>query len=144
MILLIAVLLVVLLGALVAPLVNDSSSELERTTQSIAAGLRFTRSRALSNNRPEVFTLNTRKREFHLPDEERANTFPERVAIVFFSTRDNREPHDAGVIRFFPEGGSTGGRVELSAKGKRFLVNVDWLTGKVDVIEAVVDEARGR
>lgn len=142
--LLVAAMLVVLLGAVLAPMVNGSSAELERTTRSLAAGLRFTRSRALSNNRSEAFTLDVRKREYRLPEEGGIRKLPQAVGIVFFSTRENRASRAGGVIRFFPDGGSTGGRMELSADDGRFLVNVDWLTGKVDVIESVVDEAQGR
>ena len=142
--LLIAVPLVVLLATLIVPMVSGTSNDLERATRSLATGLRYTRSRALSNNRAEAFVLDTRKREFHVPEEIGSTTLPEAVEVVFFSTRENRVPRSAGVIQFFPDGGSTGGRLELSAHGDRFLVNVDWLTGKVDIIEAVVDEARGR
>ena len=142
--LLVAAPLVVLLGILAVPMVNGASSNLERTTQNVAAGLRYTRSRALSNNRVEAFTLDARKREFRLPEVDAGKKIPESIEVAFFSTRERRMPRTFGVIRFFPDGSSTGGRVELSARGDRFLVNVDWLTGKVDVIEAVVDEARGR
>jgi len=34
-------------------------------------------------------------------------------------------------IRFFPDGSSTGGRVEVAAAGRRSTVVVDWLTGRV-------------
>lgn len=38
----------------------------------------------------------------------------------------------AGVVRFYPEGGATGGDVELeSPAGKGVRISVDWLTGKV-------------
>lgn len=140
----VAVSLAVLLGTLIAPMVIGASDELERTTQSLAAGLRYTRSRALSNNRPEAFTLDVRKRVYRVPEEGAAGKLPDSVEIVFFSTRENRLPRNGGVIRFFPDGSSTGGRLELSAQGDRYLLNVDWLTGQVDVIESVVDEARGR
>ena len=125
-------------------MVSGTSVELERTTRSVAKGLRYTRSQALGNNRPETFTLNARKREFKLTDEAGARRLPEAIEVVFFSARENRAPRSGGIIRFFSDGSSTGGRLELSSQGERFLVNVDWLTGKVDVIESVVDEARER
>lgn len=142
--LLVAVPLVVLLGALVVPMVSGTSAELDRTTRNLAEGLRYTRSRALHNNRPETFSLNARTREFQVTDAGGVRRLPEAIEIVFFSTRENRTPRNGGIIRFFSDGSSTGGRLELSAPGGRYLVNVDWLTGKVDVIEAVVDEAGER
>ena len=142
--LLVAGSLAALLGTLATPLMGRASGDLERTTRGIAAGLRYTRSRAVDNKRPEAFVLDTRKHAFEIPEASNVHKLPEAVDVVFFSTREHRVPRADGVIRFFPDGSSTGGRLELSAQGARYLVNVDWLTGKVDVIESVVDEARGR
>ena len=142
--LLVAVSMAALLGTLVAPMVSGAPAELERATRGVAAGLRYTRSRALENNRPEAFVLDPRTHSYEVPEAGRSGKLPESVDVVFFSTREHRVARADGIIRFFPDGSSTGGRLELSAQGARFLVNVDWLTGKVDVIESVVDEARGR
>ena len=39
----------------------------------------------------------------------------------------------AGGIRFFPDGTSTGGGIEIVRKNRRFLITVDWLTGRVAI-----------
>ena len=36
-------------------------------------------------------------------------------------------------IRFYPDGGSTGGNVRLEANGRIYQVNVTWLTGEASV-----------
>jgi general secretion pathway protein H len=38
-------------------------------------------------------------------------------------------------IRFFPNGASTGGRITLDRAGNRYHVEVDWLYGRVRIIE---------
>ena len=40
-----------------------------------------------------------------------------------------------GGIRFFPDGGSNGGRVSLAVGERRFNVDVDWLTGRVSIVD---------
>ena len=40
-----------------------------------------------------------------------------------------------GAIRFYPDGSSTGGRVTLASGERKFLVDVDWLTGRVTIKE---------
>jgi general secretion pathway protein H len=41
-----------------------------------------------------------------------------------------------GAIRFYPDGGSTGGKVTLSADGRSWTVRVGWLTGDIDFIDS--------
>ena len=39
---------------------------------------------------------------------------------------------DAGVIRFYPEGGSSGGGVDIEIPGRHGVsIQVDWLVGRV-------------
>jgi len=40
-----------------------------------------------------------------------------------------------GSIRFFPDGGSNGGRITLAAGERKFEVDVDWLTGRVAILD---------
>ena len=46
------------------------------------------------------------------------------------------ESEARGAIRFFPDGSSTGGRITLSTDRLAYLVDVDWLTGKIHLLEA--------
>ena len=62
---------------------------------------------------------------------EQVTQLPEKLNVVVHSAREiNRR--DEGVIRFYPEGGSSGGDIELErpdADGLR--VSVEWLDGRV-------------
>jgi len=118
--------------------------EMKSAARSLAAGLRHTRNQALNNNRSAAMAVDVGKREFRLPGEKRVRKLPEQIDIVLFTARSEQQGQQEGAIRFFPDGSSTGGRVTLSGQRVRFLVDVDWLTGKVSVIESVVEEAVGR
>ena len=63
---------------------------------------------------------------------------------MLFTARSEQLSEKGGAIRFFPDGSSTGGRITLSIDSMRYLVNVDWLTGRVKVMESVVEEPTGR
>lgn len=118
--------------------------ELKSAARSLAAGLRHTRNQALNSNRSAAMAVDVGKREFRLPGEKRVRKLPEQIDIVLFTARSEQQSQQQGAIRFFPDGSSTGGRVTLSGQNVRFLVDVDWLTGKVSVIESIVEEAVGR
>ncbi len=132
-------------AAVVVPSLGGGAAiELRSAARSLAAGLRHTRNRALNDNRSAVLDLDVVKREFRLPGEQRVRKLPKRIDIVLFTARSEQQSEQRGAIRFFPDGSSTGGRITLSTDSMRYLVNVDWLTGKVDVLESVVEEAMGR
>jgi general secretion pathway protein H len=146
---LIELLAVLFILALVAAVVVPSLGggevlELKSAARSLAAGLRHTRNRALNDNSSAAFAVDVAKREFQLPDEKRVRKLPERIDIRLFMARSERQSEERGAIRFFPDGSSTGGRITLSIDDARYLVDVDWLTGRVRIIESVVEEAAGR
>ena len=147
---LIELLAVLFILALVAAFVVPSLGgggliELRSAARSLAAGLRHTRNRALNDNRSASLDLDVVKREFKLPGEQRVRKLPQRIEIKLFTARSEQQSEQRGAIRFFPDGSSTGGRITLSTAGARYLVNVDWLTGKVNVMRPpVVEEPTGR
>ncbi len=143
---LLAVLLILSLVAVVVvpSLGSGASVELKSAARSLAAGLRLTRNQALNENRSAALAVDVVKHEFRLPGERHVRKLPEKIDIVLFTARSEQQDEYRGAIRFFPDGSSTGGRITLSVDGLRYLVDVDWLTGKVNVIESVIEEAVGR
>lgn len=59
--------------------------------------------------------------------------FAEEVALGVNSAREvNRD--DLGVIRFYPDGGASGGGIDIQrGDGQRVAIAVDWLVGRVTV-----------
>ena len=51
------------------------------------------------------------------------------------TARSELTSETAGGIRFYPDGGSTGGNVRLEANGRIYRVNVTWLTGEASMAE---------
>ena len=60
---------------------------------------------------------------------------PDDLEISLFTARSERLGPNSGAIRFFPDGSSTGGRLTLSTERLGMAVDVDWLTGKVRILE---------
>ena len=134
-----------LLGAfLVYPLAGSDRASLESVAGSLAHGLRHARNRALNENRPAALLLDFVKREFRVAGGQYLRTLPGQIHIELYTARSGRKSSEGGTIRFFPDGSSTGGRITLTRDGARYLVNTDWLTGKVSVMASVVGRARAR
>lgn len=131
--------LAILTGALVVTLPSltaGSGVELRAAARTVATALRRTRDRAITRNASEVLTLDLERREMTFAGSPRPRELPSGIEIRLFAARSELIGESHGAIRFFPDGSSTGGRVTLSNDALRYLVDVDWLTGRVRIFEA--------
>ena len=110
-----------------------STIELESAAQEIAADLRETRAAAIARNKPVSFRIDVASGAY---GHDRQKQLPGKTAgihVTLFTTEQQRLSQSLGSIRFFPDGGSTGGGVALTAGARRVVVLVDWLSGQVSV-----------
>ena len=57
------------------------------------------------------------------------------IELKLFTAQSDLVSEHAGAIRFYPDGGSNGGRVTLAAGERKYEVDVDWLTGRVAILD---------
>ncbi len=109
--------------------------ELKGAARDIAAGLRQARSEAVLGNRDVAFVVDIGARDYAILGMGESHALPERLEIQLETAQSELLDEDVGVIRFFPDGSSTGGRVTLGWEGREYHIMVDWLTGQVSVVE---------
>lgn len=112
---------------------GGSSTELRAAARIVAAGLRQTRDRAISANRAAAMQFDVELRRIRLGP--RTRHLPRWLRFGLFTARSERVDATRGNIRFFPDGSSTGGRVMLGTNHRSLSVDVDWLTGRVSLLE---------
>ena len=110
-------------------------AELKGAARDIAAGLRQARSLAVLGNRDMAFVVNIAARDYAILGKGKSHALPERLEIQLETAQTELADEDVGIISFFPDGSSTGGRVTLGWEGREYHVMVDWLTGQVAVVE---------
>ena len=106
-----------------------SGAEARAVTRKLVASLRYTRARAIIDKAEKVFEVNTENRSFQAPGRKQIN-LPEGVDITVTTARSEITSEDVAGIRFFPDGGSTGGHIELIVNEREYRINVAWLTGE--------------
>jgi len=126
---------------LVPPMISSAlpGAQLKATSRQLAAGLRLARNRALIQREPASLVLDLAKRRYQVTGLGRSHTIPEGIEVNLLTADSELLGEQQGGIRFFPEGGSTGGRITLSNGKRAFAVDVDWLTGKVRIFEVEPD-----
>jgi general secretion pathway protein H len=112
-----------------------STSELKSAAREVAAGLRYARGQAIVQRGEAFLVLDVDARTFTLPPDTRVHRLPEKLDIKLFTAQRDLVDEKVGAIRFYPEGGSNGGRITLAAGERKYDVDVDWLTGRVTILE---------
>jgi general secretion pathway protein H len=122
--------------ALASPMISSgvSGTELKASARQLAAGLRKTRSEAIARRHEAVMTLDAEERNFRLSGESRVYRLPRSVMVQLFTAKSELVNGNVGSIRFYPDGGSTGGRITVSSHERKYDVDVNWLTGQVTIL----------
>jgi general secretion pathway protein H len=122
----------ILLGG---PLRSASSADLKATARTLAAGLRQAQSTAMVTKRDAVLTLDVESREYAVGGDTRTHKLPDGIDFKLFTAQSEVASERRGAIRFYPDGSSTGGRITVAAGERKYLVDVDWLTGRVSIAD---------
>lgn len=135
--LLVVVVIMLLAYTLAAPLVSSgvASTEMKAAARQLAAGLRKARSEAVARRVETTVTVDVEGRRFQVAGDSRSYALPAGVELSLFTADSERSGPSTGAIRFYPDGGSTGGRITLAARDRRYEVDVNWLTGKVTILD---------
>lgn len=134
---LVVMVIMVLAYAMTAPMISAgvSGAELKAAARQIAAGLRKARSEAVVRKNEIALTVDVERRQFGLSGDKRTYRFPEEIEVSLFTAQSELMDAKTGAIRFYPDGSSTGGRVTLSRGERKYLVDVDWMTGRVKILD---------
>ena len=122
---------------LASPMISSgvSGTELKASARQLAAGLRKARSEAVARRRETVMTVEVEERQFQLSGDPRLYRLPQSVAIQLFTAQSELVTGTTGAIRFFPDGGSTGGRITVTSNQRKYDVDINWLTGQVAILD---------
>lgn len=113
----------------VSPAVHARSA-----AEAISSALRRARSEAVMRNTSTQFTLDFGRQSYRssgAPEE----ALPTDISLALVASADETSGQRRGRIRFNPDGSSSGGRIAISGNGRTWLVGVDWLSGRVSIVE---------
>ena len=136
---LIEIMLVLVIGVvaylliLAVPMRGASTADLKAAARSLAAGLRQAQTIAMATKRDTALTLDLDTREFTVTGDETIRQVAKELELKLFTAQSEVTSDKRGAIRFYPDGSSTGGRITVASGERKYLVDVDWLTGRVDI-----------
>jgi general secretion pathway protein H len=137
---LIEILAVVALIALAITVVSVSvgggltGARVKAASRDLVAALRYTRGQAIVKREEKTLTIDVEQRRYRAPGKKWIE-LPRDMTMKLFTARSELEEEGVGRIRYFPDGSSTGGHIDLIYNEATWRVQVMWLTGEVSVAE---------
>jgi general secretion pathway protein H len=127
---LVALTIVALMITVSLPMLRNSGSGLDLAARQAETELRRAHATAIRTNTMVDVAIDTATGRI---GGERIAAAQPPITLDLTTTIDQRQTQSAGTIRFFPDGGSTGGGLALAQDGRRMQVLVDWLTGRISL-----------
>ena len=128
--------IIALVTAIALPMVTGTSNaEMRSAARQLASGLRLARSEAVSQRRETFLVIDLAGRRFKVDRDAREYPLPKNMELKLFTAQKDLVDDKVGSIRFYPDGGSNGGRITLCSGDRKFEVDVDWLTGRVAILD---------
>ena len=107
------------------------SAQYRDTMRAMVADMRSARYRAATEGREIMFSVDLAERRYGI-DGKLEHELPQPLQIRATVAGQELAPNGIATIRFLPEGGSTGGSIEVLRRiGVGARLRVDWMSGRV-------------
>lgn len=133
--LLIVIVIIAVTAAVVAPNIGsgNQTATLNGAARELASGLRFARGHALSYRKESVLLLNLSDNTYKITDKNKVYKLSKDIEVTLDIAESQLIGEKQGGFRFFPDGSSTGGRITLEIAENKRQLDVNWLTGQVEI-----------
>jgi general secretion pathway protein H len=112
---------------------GNSSVKLKTVARDMASALRYARGRALMTRQPAWVEFNLAENFYQVQGRDSKYEFSDQIDVTLNIAEDTFNQQDSGRILFFPDGSSTGGRIDLEWEGFLQRIDVNWLNGKIRI-----------
>ena len=108
---------------------------LKKAARDVLASLRSARAQAVANQKATVWVMDIDNNTIQVVGATRFKTksIDESIRVKLNTAESELVGNAKGGIRFYPDGSSTGGSVELTANEHVFTVNVEWISGRISL-----------
>ncbi|WP_313347844.1 GspH/FimT family pseudopilin [Stenotrophomonas sp.] len=129
---LLVVALIAIIGLITATAMNGGidGMRLRSAGKEVASQLRYTRTQAIATGERQRFLIDPRARTWQGANG-RHGSLPGSLDVRFHGAGQVANAPGQGGIAFHPDGGSSGGTIELSVRDALWRIDVGWVTGEV-------------
>jgi general secretion pathway protein H len=139
---LIVVLFIVVLGFSVIGInlsSGNDATELKVAARDIVSALRFARGQALISHQETTVSLDLAENTYTVSGRGKIYAIPQAIDITVV-TAQSEITEGQESIRFFADGSSTGGRITLELGKAAWQIDINWLTGQIELEDTDASE----
>jgi general secretion pathway protein H len=112
---------------------GNQSAQLKAVARDLASALRYARGQALITHQEVAVAINLAENSYEVSNRDKIHYFSDEIDLTLVIAQDEFEDDETGHIRFYADGSSSGGRITLEWGNLTYLVDVNWLSGKIDI-----------
>ncbi len=134
-------LVIVIIGIMITVVASNAGTGNETTvlksaSREIASAIRYARGIAMTNRKESVFQFDLEENTYQMTDKSKVYKLSKDIEVTLDVAQSQIEDDGTqGAIRFFPDGSSTGGRITLEISEIKRQLDINWLTGQVEISE---------
>jgi general secretion pathway protein H len=113
---------------------RSQAMEMHAAVSDVAQGLRLARSKAIATNSTARLTVDLRQPSFRI-DNGGPKPLPPWLTVAMTAVSDETLGQRLAAIRFNGDGSASGGRIDLTNGVRHAQIGVDWLTGRISVLQ---------
>jgi general secretion pathway protein H len=135
--LLIVIVIVAIMSAVVGSNIGsgNQSTVLNGAAREVASALRYARGHAMTHRKESAFQFDLEQNSYRVTGKSKEYKVSKDIEVTLELAQSQVQDDSQGAIRFFPDGSSTGGRVTLEIAESKRQLDVNWLTGQVEISE---------
>ena len=111
---------------------NDATA-LKVASRDIVSALRFARGEALVSHQEMTVNFDLTENTYTVSRRDKVYSIPRSIGVTLVTASKELKGEGKGGVRFFADGSSTGGRVTLKKNQTVWQIDINWLTGQVEL-----------
>ncbi len=112
---------------------DNPSGAIKTVARDLGSALRYARGQALISRKPAWVEINLAENHYRISGRDKKYAFSDQINVTMTIAEENHHNQEAGRILFYPDGSSSGGRIDLEWDGFSRRIDVNWLNGRVSL-----------
>jgi len=112
---------------------GNAATEVSAAAREVVSALRYARGQALLSHHDVTVTFDLNENTYTLSSRSEVYAIPEGISVSVVTAESELTGREQGNMRFFPDGSCTGGRVTLEKGNVVRQIDLNWLTGQVNL-----------
>jgi general secretion pathway protein H len=105
----------------------------QSAARDLVSALRYAKGEALISRQEMTVALDLNDNSYTVSRRDKVYELPKDIGLTVVTAQEELSGDGVASIRFYPDGSSTGGRIKLEKNGTNWQIDINWLTGQIEL-----------